>query len=116
MTVEERFLEYLNVKALPDQRAEKQCDLSAGTVKNARRGSKLGSDKLVKILGTYTDLSAEWLLRGSGPMLLNGGKASELEQKIDHMSKGGRNRDAAYDIVIGMIDVIGKTYNYYKDE
>lgn len=115
MTVEERFKQYLETKGIPNQRAEKKCGLSNGFIKNGLRGSSYGSDKLVKILTTYTDLSAEWLLRGSGPMLLNGGKASELEQKIDRMSKGGRNRDAVYDIVIGMIDVIGKTYDFYKE-
>lgn len=115
MTVEERFQQYLEVKDIPDQRAEKDCGLSAGMVKNAKRGSHFGSDKLVKILTAYTDLSAEWLLRGNGPMILGESKTSELERKIDHMSRGGRNRDAAYDIVIGMMDVISKTYDFYSE-
>lgn len=114
MTVEERFLMFLDAQNLPDQRAEKECGLSAGIVKNARKGSRLGSDKLVKILTAYTDLSAEWLLRGNGPMLIGKSKSMAIEQYIDQMSQDGRNRDAAYDIVIGMMDVIGKTYDFYR--
>ena len=49
-------------------------------------------------------------------MIIGEGKAVELEQKIANMAKGGKNKDQAYDIVIGMIDVIGKTYDFYKEK
>ena len=79
---------------------------------------------LVPFCKRYTEVNCNWLLRGEGSMFLNtkcpdgspNSKASEMELMIDRMSRDGRSRDAAYDIVIGMIDVIGKTYEFYKDK
>lgn len=68
----ERFKEYLDYKEIANYRAETECGLSNGLIKNAiKAGSALGSDKLEKILSVYTDLSAEWLLRGVGTMILD---------------------------------------------
>lgn len=115
MGTTERLKEYLDYKGIANYRAEVDCGLSNGLLKNAlKAGSSLGSDKLEKILSTYPDLSAEWLLRGVGSMIIGEGKSVELENKITSMTEGGKDRDKAYDIVIGMIDVIGKTYDFYK--
>ena len=117
MVTIERFKEYLDYKGIANYRAETECGLSNGLIKNALKvGSALGSDKLEKILSVYQDLSAEWLLRGTGSMLIGGSKAAELEDKIAFMAKGGKDKDQAYDIVIGMIAVIGKTYEFYKEK
>lgn len=113
----ERFKEYLDAKGIANARAEKDCGFSNGLIGNAlKTKTSVGSDKLEKILSVYSDLSAEWLLRGTGSMIKGEGKAIELEQKIASMSVGRPNKDAAYDIVIGMIDVIGKTYEFYKED
>lgn len=81
MGVIERFKEYLDYKGVANYRAEQECGLSNGLIKNAlSAGSSLGSDKLEKILSTYTELSAEWLLRGVGSMLLD-----------DRQQSGGEN-------------------------
>lgn len=117
MTIVERMKEYLDAKGILNAHAEKACGFSNGLIGNAiKNGTTLRSDSIEKFMAVYKDLSAEWLLRGAGSMLIGGDKAKELEHKIDHMSQGGRSRDAAYDIVIGMIDVIGKTYDFYKEK
>jgi hypothetical protein len=71
MSVIERFKLYLDHKGIANYRAEQECGLSNGLIKNALKGSSIGSDKLENILNTYSDLSAEWLLRGTGDMLVN---------------------------------------------
>lgn len=72
MGTTERLKEYLDYKGIANYRAENECGLSNGLLKNALKvGSSLGSDKLEKILNVYSDLSAEWLLRGVGSMLLD---------------------------------------------
>jgi hypothetical protein len=115
MVTIERFKEYLDAKGIANARAEKDCGFSNGLIGNAfKTKTAMGSDKLEKILRTYSDLSAEWLLRGVGSMIIGEGKSVELENKITSMTEGGKDRDKAYDIVIGMIDVIGKTYDFYK--
>lgn len=73
-----RFKEYLDTKGIKNAQAERDCGLSNGLIKSAiSAGSALGSDKLEKILMTYSDLSAEWLLRGTGHMLITDGINTE---------------------------------------
>lgn len=114
MTVEERFKQYLDTKGISNMGAEKACGLSNGQIKSGLKGSSFGSDKLEKILNTYTDLSAEWLLRGVGSMIIGESKAVELENRISSMSSSQEHREKAYDILLGMFDVMSKTYDYYN--
>lgn len=73
-----RFKEYLNYKGIKNAHAERDCGLSNGLIKSAiSAGSAFGSDKLEKILNTYDDLSAEWLLRGTGNMIIGEELSSE---------------------------------------
>lgn len=70
MTSIERFKEYLENKGISNARAEKDCGFSNGLISNAyKTKTAMGSDKIEKILTVYTDLSAEWLLRGTGGMI-----------------------------------------------
>jgi transcriptional regulator with XRE-family HTH domain len=72
MTTIERFKEYLNKKGITNARAEKDCGFSNGLIGNALKSkAALGSDKLEKILTVYADLSAEYLLRGTGSIFLS---------------------------------------------
>lgn len=74
-----RLMDFLNYRGIKPGTAEKQCGLSNGLIgKAAKIGSTLGSDKIEKILCVYPDLSAEWLLRGHGSMLV--GENMEPEQ------------------------------------
>ena len=78
MSTVTRFKEYLDSKGIKNAQAERDCGLSNGLIKSAiSAGSALGSDKLEKILNTYPDLSAEWLLRGTGHMLVTDGIDTE---------------------------------------
>lgn len=84
-TVPARIMEYLNYKGIKTARAEKDCGLSNGLLGNAfRNNASIGSDNIEKILNTYQDLSAEWLLRGEGSMLIGDG----LDKKIVFKSFG----------------------------
>lgn len=110
----ERFKEYLDHKEIANHRAETDCGLSNGLIKNAlKSGSALGSDKLEKILNVYSDLSAEWLLRGTGSMIKGEGKAVELENRIAKVSKDQAHQEKAYEILLGLFDTMGKTYEFF---
>ena len=74
----ERFKAYLDAKGIKNAQAEAACGLSNGLIGNAlKASSSIGSDKLEKILSAYPDLSAEWLLRGTGSMMVGEGVTSE---------------------------------------
>lgn len=116
MNTLERLKTYFDTQGIAVGTAEKACGFGNATLRNAFEGGKgVGSDKLEKILSIYPNLSSEWLLRGVGSMIIGEGKAMELEQKIVSMSQG-RDKDKAYDIVMGVIDMIGKTYDFYKEK
>jgi hypothetical protein len=70
MGTADRLREYLKYKGINNKVAEEMCGLSNGYISNSK---SIGSDKLENILTTYSDLSAEWLLRGTGKMLISDG-------------------------------------------
>lgn len=114
MTTVERFREYLDVKGIANARAEKDCGFSNGLIGNALKSkTAIGSDKLEKILSVYQELSAEWLLRGVGSMIKGEGKAIELENRIAKVSKNKEHQEQAYDILLGLFDTMGKTYEFF---
>lgn len=78
--IRERISQYLSYKNISDYRFEKDLDLSKGYWNKAKNPS---SEILNKISGIYTDLSAEWLLRGEGEML----KRSNISQDEDSSQK-----------------------------
>ena len=82
----QRLLLYLKNKGIAPYNAEKECGLSNGLIsKAAKTGSSLRCDNLEKILNTYQDLSAEWLLRGIGNMLTTDGIQPEQVFKTLNM-------------------------------
>ena len=68
----ERLNEFINAKGFSMKAFEESVGMSNGslgtTIKN---GQGIRTDKLENILSVYTELSAEWLLRGVGNMILD---------------------------------------------
>ena len=63
-----RLKEYIDSRKLSVARFEMLCGISNGTLARALKQEKsVTTDSLEKILGTFSDLSAEWLLRGICP-------------------------------------------------
>lgn len=75
MTATDRIKEYLDYKGIPVYQAEKSCGVSNSSISKALKpgATTMKSDTLEKFLSTYTDLSAEWVLRGTGKMLISDG-------------------------------------------
>lgn len=68
--INERIRQYLAYKGWNMTECEKDCGFKRQSLRTSLgRGSSLSSDKIVKLLETYEDLSAEWLLCGEGDML-----------------------------------------------
>lgn len=60
----------MRYKGLNDHQVTVQCGLSNGTIGNARKNGKgINSQNIEKILLTYKDIDARWLLTGEGEML-----------------------------------------------
>ncbi len=71
--ITERLHQYLKFKKLSFYQVEKTLQVSTGSISGAVKYKRnIGSNVLQKILLVYSDLSAEWLLRGTGDMILKG--------------------------------------------
>ena len=68
-SVNQRIKDYLAEKRWTVNQLSKAIDLSQPTVSRQIAGSvTLGAELLCGILRVFPELSAEWLLRGTGPM------------------------------------------------
>lgn len=112
MSTADRLREYLKFKGINNSKAEKDCGLSNGFIKSA---NSIGSDKLENILNAYHDLSAEWLLRGTGAMLV--GEKANAEQIFKALNMP-TNSDKIIDVWMkfmeltqGMQDIYRQTTN-----
>ena len=77
----DRFVEYMKIKGLNDNKVTLECGLSQGLLGQAKTGkSDLGAKTIDKILNKYQDLNKVWLLTGEGEML----KSSVQEARGDN--------------------------------
>lgn len=78
MTTMERIKCYMDYKNVPIATFERNVGMSNNSFgKTLKSGGSIGLDKLEKILSVYPDLSAEWLLRGTGNMIIGDGVDQE---------------------------------------
>ncbi len=72
MGVLERLNEFIIAKGCSMKAFEESVGMSNGSIGTTiKNGQGLRSDKLENILSVYPELSAEWLLRGVGSMILD---------------------------------------------
>lgn len=117
MSTTKRLKEYLDFKKIPTQKAENECGLGASSIskqlptKDCPEGKSIGSENLEKILNTYHDLSAEWLLRGTGSMLISDGINPEQVFKTLNMPP---NSDKIIEVWMQFMDVTKGMQELYK--
>lgn len=83
-----RFVQFLSKIGLKIPEASRSISVDASNFQGANLKSSMGSDKVLRILSTYGELSAEWLMRGVGPMLLNDGTMATDHSIAVHTNEG----------------------------
>lgn len=96
---------FLEFKGSSLAELERNIGVGSGTLSKAvKNNNSIGVDKVVRILQFYEDLSAEWLLRGKGEMLLNSRSLDSvdsvriemLERQVCQLSK---ERDNCWSLI-----------------
>lgn len=67
ISIKDRIYEYLDYKGSTPTRAERELGWGVGSITKIK---SISADRLKDITLLYSDLSAEWLLRGKGDMIL----------------------------------------------
>jgi predicted DNA-binding helix-hairpin-helix protein len=90
----DRLEEFLSKKGDTIAALGKALKVSRGYFSTARlRSTEIGSDKLVNILQLYPDLSADWLLTGSGFMFKEAKTLTHLTALLDQSERMRVARD-----------------------
>lgn len=75
----------------------------------------------------FTQINCNWLMRGEGSMFINqsevtslsnneDAKIKQLEARIVAMSRSREQQDKAYELILSMLDVVSKTYNFFEQK
>lgn len=78
MTIKEKILQILEIKKIKKENFFTEIGVTYGNFKGDNKSRSLSTDLLVKILAEIPDLSAEWLLRGTGDMFINSGPGQQV--------------------------------------
>lgn len=107
-----RIKEYIDSKGMNIAQFERSIGMSnASFGKSLKNNGAIGSDKIEKILSTYTDINPDWLLTGKGEMLrtndenlritqINSPDPQEKPSLIQHMAQPICAQCAAKDAII----------------
>lgn len=68
-TVKDRILVFIRHLNIGQNKFEKSCGLSCGTISSVKQAPN--GTTILKIIDAYPELSLEWLMRGEGDMLKN---------------------------------------------
>lgn len=77
-----RISKYLEIQGISKEKFYDSVGLAAANFKGEGARSELGGEKIAKILTTYPNLSANWLLTGEGEMLRDYGDAIQAKKYI----------------------------------
>ncbi|WP_282055066.1 hypothetical protein [Maribacter luteus] len=111
------FLDYSN---LSYNKFEKSINASRGTISRALKHNKtIGSNVVESILDVYPNLSAEWLLRGKGEMIIANEHSKEVNpSRLDLEKERVGHMIDFYDMIeeSKLVEVIQKLYNNHQDK
>lgn len=114
MSATMRMKEYLDYKGIRTASAEKACGLGNATLGTVFKNpdANIGSKVLEKFLNTYTDLSAEWLLRGTGEMIIGSNLNPEQVFKALNMPS---NSDKIIEVWLQFMECTKGMQQLYKN-
>lgn len=92
----DRLDKFMSCKGLNDNQMTIQAELSVGSLGKQRKGARgLSSESIAKILHSYKELDANWLLTSEGTML-----KSDEHQVLEHTQESNRKLIPFFDGIV----------------
>lgn len=83
MKIVDRIAAYIDFKGISLNSFDKSIGASNGYIgKQIKNGASVGSDIIEKIISIYQDLNFEWLIKGTGPMILTDEKPLAMPSMV----------------------------------
>lgn len=79
----EKLLYFIENKGISKEEFCKKIGIDAANFRGKNKKSELSTDKIVKILRYYREISPDWLLLGEGNMLREGEVRSAEEERME---------------------------------
>ena len=99
LTIKDKILAFLSERGIKKADFFEATGIQSSNFKGKNMGSQPGGDMLVKILSLYPELSADWLLRDKGEMLVSGfspdKENGEIFSENDEISSDDPPKDLA---------------------
>ncbi len=88
-TIKDRILTFLEASSIKKSEFYSLTGISDSNFKGKNLYSQLGGDAIVKVLTSYPDLSADWLMMGRGEMIKKDSNdvQAQLEQPVEDYTK-----------------------------
>lgn len=86
MTLGERIMAFITMKGITPHKFESMCGLTNGYVRGVK--DEIGSQKLLKILTVFPELSPTWLLFEEGPMTIENVRPTAQNEKFSNFQNG----------------------------
>lgn len=100
LTIKEKILSFLDLKGIKKVDFFDATGIKDSNFKGKNLQSQIGGDMIVKILTTYPDLSAEWLLTGRGNMLKSVQEEPQVEVTPIYQPKVTEKKEEKQDVYL----------------
>lgn len=107
MSISQRFIEFLAEIGESDREAARKLDATHGWIGSIRRGGKMGTDKLERVLEAYPELNRRWLFEGIGSMIYNP-KEAYRHSEVLRILKALRDTGAEPELLDELAGLIGQ--------
>jgi len=88
LTIKDKIFAFLEHKGIKKVDFFEKTGIQSSNFKGKNKSSQLGGDMIVKVLTTYPDLSADWLLTGRGEMIKRSERDGELATATNDPTEG----------------------------
>lgn len=111
MEINDRIAQIISYYDIEQKELAEKIEVAAATISKIVKGLSIPGGKiLIQILAQYPDISAEWLMRGNGNMLINQSKSNQSGETETTITQ------TQYQELLARIDKLSNDFEDLKNE